>query len=147
MKELINQGENKVEVEPIFQTFDFEIIRTAEKGKCIIANRNFRIGDTLFINNYLKIPKYEVEGKGLTNHYFWSHLGKTDDNAHIVFGLGSFLNHSVRPNTLLEWDIEREVAIFKALREIRKGEELTIDYEEIWFENLQEEPITLKAAR
>jgi uncharacterized protein len=129
-------------IEFIYQTDEFEVVRTKDKGKCVMARKDFGEGSILFINNYLAVPKDDLEGKGLNDHYFWSNKGKKDDTAHVVFGIGTFLNHSYLPNTCMVWDTEREVAIFSASREIKKGEEITIDYEEIWFDGLHD-PITL----
>lgn len=130
------------DVEFICQTEEFEVVRIKGKGKCVVARKDFGKGAILFVNNYLVVPKDEVEGKRLTDHYFWSHLGKKDKNAHIVFGLGTFLNHNYLPNTSLVWDTEREVAIFSATRDIYRGEEVTLDYEEVWFDGLCD-PIVL----
>lgn len=135
----------EVESELIFKTNEFEIINTKEKGKCVISIKNYHKNDILFIENFLVVPKDEVEGKGLTDHYFWSHKGKEDANAHLVFGLGTFLNHDFKPNTYLSWDMNKKVAIFRATRNISKGDEITLDYEDVWFENLKE-PLKLKIA-
>lgn len=61
--------------------------------------------------------------------YNWpSSNGKGKTQA-VVFGLGSMFNHSTRHQNV-GWirDVENELVIYRALRDIREGEELCISY-------------------
>ncbi|OHD55238.1 MAG: hypothetical protein A2Y33_16255 [Spirochaetes bacterium GWF1_51_8] len=46
----------------------------------------------------------------------------------IVLGYGSLYNHSLEPNAMHERDLRKKTMIYKALRNIAKGEEIFIDY-------------------
>lgn|SRR3990167_3678637 len=52
----------------------------------------------------------------------------------VALGLGSLFNDSPFPNLSYQKDYANRKLIFKAIRDIRKGEELLIDYGKIWFE-------------
>ncbi|MBI4137008.1 SET domain-containing protein-lysine N-methyltransferase [Candidatus Roizmanbacteria bacterium] len=60
----------------------------------------------------------------LRNYYFmW---GRT--TAAICFGYGSFYNHSYRPNATYKKRIKEKRVDFIAIKEIKKGEEITVNY-------------------
>lgn len=46
----------------------------------------------------------------------------------VVLGYGSLYNHSNTPNVLYERNVKEHVMIYKAISNIKKGEELTINY-------------------
>ncbi len=66
--------------------------------------------------------------KGLEDFYFDSR-GK---NA-VVLGFGSIYNHADEPNADYTIKSKQRVAVFKALKNIRKGEEIFVSYGEEWF--------------
>ena len=52
----------------------------------------------------------------------------------IALGFGSLYNHSKKPNA--EWEIKKSshTIVFRAIKNIRKGKEITIDYGiPLWF--------------
>lgn len=49
----------------------------------------------------------------------------------ILLGFGSLYNHSVKPNADYIKKLKDGVMIFKAMRKIKAGEEITIDYGEM----------------
>ncbi len=59
--------------------------------------------------------------------------------AAIVFGYGSLYNHSFEPNAEVFYDEDNRCLVYEALRPIKKGEEIRVDYtgdgtvEGIWF--------------
>jgi len=59
----------------------------------------------------------------------------------IVFGLGSMFNHSrLAQNVAWTRDLEREVVVYTAIRNIPVGEELCISYgAKLWFEDADDE--------
>ena len=70
--------------------------------------------------------KYEsfLEKTRLSSYYFtW------DKKYHcIVLGYGSISNHSKNNNITFLKDKKNKIMIYKTIRDVRKGEELTIDY-------------------
>lgn len=51
----------------------------------------------------------------------------------LLLGYGSLYNHSEDPNTDYTLNKKRKIATFKAIRPIKKGEEILISYGEEWF--------------
>ena len=56
----------------------------------------------------------------------------------VVLGLGSMFNHSVRHQNV-GWtrDLDRQVLVYTALRDIEAGEELCINYGKVWFQDTE----------
>lgn len=89
--------------------------------------------------SYLEVKKSKIEGLGLfavrrieagkeigTTHYdlhgeIWDELMRTP--------LGGFLNHSDNPNCVLDKTSDSIAWILHTLKEIKRGEELTVKYE------------------
>ena len=79
----------------------------------------------------------EIDKTNLYNYYFaW---GK--NNSAISLGYGSLYNHSYEPNARYEDDFLNNRLIFKSIKKIKKGEEITVNYngdpedkEKVWFE-------------
>lgn len=51
----------------------------------------------------------------------------------LPLGSGCIFNHSKTPNVNYSYDTDRQVMIFKALKDIKNGEEITSSYGEEWF--------------
>ena len=69
--------------------------------------------------DYLRVKKTEMR-----NYYFmW---GKT--TAAICFGFGSLYNHSYQPNATYKKLTKDKSINFIALKDIKKGEEITVNY-------------------
>ncbi|MCD6039258.1 MAG: hypothetical protein K0S27_658 [Gammaproteobacteria bacterium] len=66
--------------------------------------------------------------KSLENYFFKS--GKT---CFIATGYGLVYNHADIPNAYCYFDETRHLLIFKSLRRIHPGEEITICYSKTWF--------------
>jgi uncharacterized protein len=79
----------------------------------------------------------EIDKTHLYNYYFsWKENGSA-----ISLGYGSIYNHSYKPNAKYEKDFLRNKLIFKSITPIKKGEEVTVNYngdpnnkEKVWFE-------------
>jgi len=60
---------------------------------------------------------------------FVRHVYRLPDGRHALpRGDGIMVNHSDRPNALVEIDVRERTVSLIALRRIRRGEEITIDY-------------------
>jgi SET domain-containing protein len=73
--------------------------------------------------------------------FMWEHetveqdLYKSEGRAAIALGLTSLLNHSYEPNAAFIRHIDALEIEIRALRLIRAGEEVTIDYQmDLWFD-------------
>ena len=82
-----------------------------------------------------------IEKTCLHNYAFgW---GPDQDQAAIALGIGSLFNHSYEPNAFYRKNLEEQVIEFIALRDIRSGEEITVNYsghpygkQPMWFETV-----------
>jgi hypothetical protein len=54
-------------------------------------------------------------------------------------GLGSFSNHSDIPNTDLKLSKDKNYASFYALKDIKKGEEIFVNYGKSWWDKRKKE--------
>ncbi len=80
-----------------------------------------------------------LDQTGLYDYYFiW---GEKDDECAIVLGFGSLYNHNYEPNAEYGPSFESGFLHFFALRDIKAGEEITVNYngdpndqDELWFE-------------
>lgn len=66
----------------------------------------------------------------LHDYYFlW---GDDEKKCAIALGYGSLYNHEYTPNARYEVDFEEETICFYSLREIKAGEEITVNYNGDW---------------
>ncbi|MEK7649434.1 MAG: SET domain-containing protein-lysine N-methyltransferase [Patescibacteria group bacterium] len=103
--------------------------KTKDRGRGIIAERNFKKGDVIMINPVVVIPESEkelIKKTELFNYYFdW---GARSKKAAICLGLGSICNHSWTPNAKYVYREKDEMLVFVAIKPIKRGEEICISY-------------------
>ncbi|MHB1731997.1 MAG: SET domain-containing protein [Ferrimicrobium acidiphilum] len=108
-------------------------------GRGVFATRSFRCGDLIEACPVIVIPAAErsdIDKTILFNYYYdW------DGDAALAQGLGSFYNHSYKPNATYEKDIPSAVIRVVAIRDITVAEEITVNYngspdstKPVWFE-------------
>ena len=80
--------------------------------------------------------KQIIRGYILYEYYFeWK-----KESIAIALGYGSLYNHAADPNAEFQPDYKNQYIIFKALRDIPAGTEITVDYhagnpnEKVWFD-------------
>ena len=65
-----------------------------------------------------------MDKTALRNYYFfWN-----KKNSALVFGYGSLYNHSYNPNTEYVYNYKKKLMVYRAIKNIKKGEELTVNY-------------------
>jgi len=99
------------------------------KGRGVVAQRQFRTGETIERSPVIVIPRAEaplIRDTRLAHYYYeW---GDDCREAAIALGYGSLYNHSYTPNARYEFREAEECLEFLALRDIEPGEEITINY-------------------
>ncbi len=113
-------------------------------GRGVFTNVRIPEGAVLEICPVIVLPAEElpvIHNTKLHDYYFmW---GWDDDQCAIALGYGSLYNHAYTPNAQYLIDIDNETIEFIALRDIQKGEEVTVSYNgdpedktRVWFDGL-----------
>ena len=121
----------------------FLTIAPSDKGgRGVYTTNNIPAGTVVEISPVLPLPQKDrkiIEGTKLFHYIFeW---GTSRRLACVAFGYISMYNHSFKPNCEYEMDYEAETMSVKTLKAIKKGEELTFNYNGVpddqsplWFE-------------
>ncbi len=122
---------------------DLIIKNTKNKGRGVFANRDFKIGETIEICPVIVISSSGVDqlGKSILDEYFF--LWESKEDAAIALGYGSLYNHSLNNNAIFEKDLINKTLIIKSINDIKKGDEIFINYfgdekekeDWLWFED------------
>ncbi|XWS15178.1 hypothetical protein CRYUN_Cryun35bG0072000 [Craigia yunnanensis] len=111
--------------------------RFGKKGFGLRMLENISAGHFLieYVGEVLDMQAYEARQKeyasrGQRHFYFMTLNGSEVIDAYVKGNLGRFINHSCDPNCRTEkWMVNGEICIgLFALRDIKKGEEITFDY-------------------
>lgn len=99
---------------------NIRIVETIDKGKSILADEDIKKGKPIFSFIGVTVPRGKESYKALQiseDLYLESTLG-FDNN----------LNHSCDPNCYINFEQKPNEPVLVALRDIKKGEELSFDY-------------------
>ena len=127
-----------VEIQP---PSGFVVRRHPDKGRGLFATRAFAVGATVEVCPVVILDRDEVDRiveTLLDTYYFgWGDNGR----GAIALGYGSLYNHSYEPNVRYLRDFESGHLQFVAIRPIRPGDELTVNYngdptcrDPVWFD-------------
>jgi SET domain-containing protein len=100
------------------------------KGRGVFTSKHIKKDELVEVCPILELSFEEhnlMKGHTLENYPFvWNRKKKS---VAILFGFGSLYNHSEK-NSNLEYtkDLKNDVMLFSANRDIKKGEELLVDY-------------------
>ena len=105
-----------------------EVRKTKNKGRGVYALKKFKKGEVIERCPVLKLKPAERKHceKTVLAHYIYPWRSLNDACA--VMGYGWIYNHSYTPSAKWTPDYRKEEMVFKALRVISKGEEITVDY-------------------
>src|SRR3954454_11449871 len=114
-----------------------EVKRIKGKGRGVFARRLIRRGESIEKVPMLVLPVEQSEGGSVVSDYCFAWGRGT---VALALGYGSLYNHSYRPNARYD-DVGPQTKEFTALRDIRPGEEITVNYngeprsrKSVWFE-------------
>jgi uncharacterized protein len=102
------------------------VVRTNKKGRGLYANRPFRKGETIVEDPVLIFPSKEATDRSIVHKYTFE--WPDEDTSALALGLGSLINHSYEPNAVYSFLWRQKRIRFYALRAIRKGEEILMNY-------------------
>jgi SET domain-containing protein len=109
-------------------------VQESRHGRGVFALRRFAKGDPVEVCPILEVPEDDVTGQ-LADYVFSS---LTEGNVLLLLGFGMLYNHSHRAN--LEYVQDEDTMTFLATRTVKRGDELTIDYGEDWWEERGQAP-------
>ncbi len=106
---------------------DLQIKKSEGKGIGVFANRNFKKSETLEVAPLILVPIKEFELIKKTKLYYY-YFEYSNSHFAIALGYGSLYNHSYTPNARYLYDYKNKKLIYKAIKNIRKNEEININY-------------------
>jgi len=104
-----------------------EVRRSGRKGRGVFARKPIRKGMIIERAPIILIPVGDVFSSALRTKladyvFVWGR-----DTVAVVLGYGSLYNHSYQPNALY-YGAGPRTQVFEAIRDIRAGEEITVNY-------------------
>jgi uncharacterized protein len=113
-------------------------------GRGVFANINIRKGSLIEICPIIEVPEDDVanlNGSFLVTYFYY--LGTNKKRLALALGYGSIYNHTYLPNARYVGKKQDRTIEFIALRSIKKGEEITVNYIQgnkkyhnpLWFED------------
>ncbi len=110
-------------------------------GRGVFTSEDIPEGSLIEISPVIVLPARDIPHIHATKlHDYYFIWGKKDRKCAIVLGYGSIYNHSYEPNAEYVPDYENKTLDFFALRDIKAGEEITVNYsgdpegeKEVWF--------------
>ncbi|HEX8923121.1 MAG TPA: SET domain-containing protein [Patescibacteria group bacterium] len=102
--------------------------RTANKGRAVFALKNFETDEIIESCPVLKLTPKERKHceKTMLNYYVYP--WKSTRSAAVVLGFGSIYNHSYTPNADWKQNFKTNCMVYRAIKPIKKGEEITVNY-------------------
>ena len=99
------------------------------KGRGVFANRRIRKGEIVEIAPVIVVtPEDERCFRELELINYCYNWGSKGNQTAFVLGFGCLYNHSYSPNVEHHQRLKRKEMVFRALRNIAKGEEVTHNY-------------------
>jgi SET domain-containing protein len=104
-----------------------EVRRSGRRGRGVFARKPIRKGKIIERAPIILIPVGDVFSSALRTRladyvFVWG-----QDTVAVVLGYGSLYNHSYHPNALY-YGSGPQTQVFEAIRDIRAGEEITVNY-------------------
>lgn len=105
-----------------------EVRNTNKKGRGVFALRNFREGEIVESCPVINVTPKERKNleKTILNYYIYP--WRSTRSGSLVLGYGSIYNHSFDPNADWKQNFKTNMMVYRALRPIKKGEEVTVNY-------------------
>lgn len=108
--------------------FDVEVKRTGKRGRGVFALRDFKKGEIVEscpVLTFTPTDRKNLE-KTPMSHYIYP--WRSTRGASLSLGYGSIYNHSFFPNADWKQNFKTEEMEYIALKPIKKGEEILINY-------------------
>lgn len=110
-------------------------------GLGVFANRDIMPGENIEKCRVILLPQKDIKYIDKTNLYNYYFSWKFCNQIAIALGNGSIYNHSYKPNAKYQKDIKNNIIMFEAVKIIKKGEEIFVNYngkptsqKKVWFD-------------
>ena len=102
--------------------------RTGEKGRGVFALKDFKEGEIIETCPVINITPKErkIVEKTIFNYYIYP--WRSTLSGSLVLGYGSIYNHAYSPNADWKQNFKTNSMVYRAVRPIKKGEEITVNY-------------------
>lgn len=102
--------------------------RTAKKGLGVFALKDIKEGEII---ESAPVLIFDTKGrknleKTLLSHYIYP--WRSTRGAALVLGYGSIYNHSFSPNADWKQNFKTKCMVYRAIKPIKKGDEVTVNY-------------------
>ncbi len=99
------------------------------KGRAVFAARDFEKDELIELCPVLVLSPADADAADETSlQPFFYEWGEDGESRGLPLGYGAIYNHSLEPNACSEMDYERNEMKVVALRPIRSGDEITVNY-------------------
>jgi len=116
------------------------------KGRGVFAASSYAAGELIEECPIIVLDREEVAHaeKTILDHYYYDWKMESEGSCAVVLGFGMLYNHSNHPNARYSRQLDALTITYHALREIRPGEEITVNYrgakggdDPLWFEPVE----------
>jgi hypothetical protein len=110
-----------------------QVVQTEKKGRAVITDKKIAAGTVVEISPVIVMPASDRKllDQTLLHDYIFE-WGNTKKQCCMALGLIPIYNHSYTSNCEYFMDFDEQTIFVKTVRDIRKGEELTINYNGDW---------------
>lgn len=95
-------------------------------GRSVFSRKNFKTGSIVEVAPAIFVKSKSIRESSIVKDYLFASSNPNLDA--LTFGYGSMYNHSENPN--IEWSVslKKKNVTYKAIRPIKKGDELFVSY-------------------
>lgn len=105
-----------------------EVRRIPNKGRGVFALRDFKEGEIIESCPVINVTPTERKHCEKTILAEYIYPWRSTRSGSVVLGYGSLYNHSFAPNADWKQNFKSERMVYRALRDIKKDEEITVNY-------------------
>lgn len=102
--------------------------RAVKKGRGVFALRDFKAGEVIENCPVLTFNSKERKYLEKTQLNYYIYPWRSTRGASLVLGYGSIYNHSYTPNADWKQNFKTQTMVFRAIKPIKKGAEITVNY-------------------
>lgn len=105
-----------------------EVRSTKSKGRGVFALKNFETGEVIENCPVIWLDSKDREHCEHTVLDYYIYPWRSTITGSVVLGYGSIYNHSFDPNADWKQNFKTKNMVYRAIKPIKKGEEITVNY-------------------